>query len=322
MKSKSLKSILITDDCDISLIEGLRDMGFNVDYSQSITPDDVDRIIGNYHGIVVNTKIKMDKHRIDCGKSLEFICRLGSGLDHIDLDYCKAKGIEVISSPEGNRQAVAEHALGMLLALMVKLRTGWAQVSKHLWNRESARGVELSGKTVGIIGFGNNGSAFADVLAGFDVDVLIYDKYKEVESGSFFRSRRIKSTLDELFLKANIISLHVPLTEETLGLINQKFIERCNDKTILINTSRGLVANLDAIIEGLQKGKLGGVCLDVFPNEKVDTFSQKEKEQINYLASLPNTILTPHVAGWTVESKIKISNILLGKVSQMLLSKR
>jgi len=312
-----VKSILITDDCDHLLIDGLIKLGYKVDYHPEITSEKVDEIIHSYFGIVVNTKIKMDKHRIDLTKNLSFICRLGSGLDHFDLDYCAEKNIAVISSPEGNRQAVAEHVLGMVLALMIKLREGYDQIYQQTWNREAVRGTELSGKKIGIIGFGNNGSAFADILSGFDVELFIYDKYKTVESGSFGNSTRISCTLDEILENVSIISFHIPLTHETNGMINDSFIARCRPGTILINTSRGRISDLDAIIKGLQTKQLGGTCLDVFPNEKVSTFSPEEKAQINYLCAQKNVVLTPHVAGWTIESKVKIAKILLDRVAHL-----
>lgn len=314
----SSRQIIITDYCDPSLIDGLTTMGFHVDYHPEILPAELDTVIGEYEGIVVNTKIRMDVNRILKAKKLQFICRLGSGLDNIDVAYCTSHLIKVISSPEGNRQAVAEHALGMLLSLLDKLAQGMEEVRTGRWDRESVRGRELSGLKFGIIGFGNNGSAMSEVLAGFDLDIYIYDKYKSLNLTDQCFSRRHSSTLEELLQQSDIISFHVPLTPETANWLNDAFVNKCKDGVILINTSRGGIADLGSIIRGIQNQKIAGACLDVFTNEKPATYTEDDRRMMSQLSEMPQVVMTPHVAGWTVESKIKISKTLLGKVQYII----
>lgn len=309
-------NVLITDNCHPDLIEKLTDRGFKVDYLPHLSLDEIDNIIANYKGIIINTRVRMDQRRIDLGTSLRFIGRMGSGLDIIDLKHASSRNIKVISSPEGNAQAVAEHALSMLLSLLNKLPLGASQIKNLKWNRENARGRELSGLTVGIIGYGHTGSAFAQVLAGFNVRIKVYDKYKEVKPQTIYKADLVPVSLPDICNTCDIISFNIPLTDETALLIDESFINKVKTGIILINTSRGGIADLNAIQAGLISGKIGGCCLDVFPNEKTETFTLQEKVQMNAFSVHPAVIMTPHVAGWTIESKEKIANVLVEKILQ------
>ena len=306
--------IIIADYCSHILSEGLTLLGFHVVYDPEIPMQDLDDIIDKFQGIVVNTRTVMDKTRIDKATQLEFIARLGSGLDNIDLEYCHQQGIDVISSPEGNRQAVAEHALGMILALLNKFKTAHFQIRDHEWNREAVRGRELSAMKIGVIGCGNNGSAFVNVLAGFGGDIFIYDKYKEMTDSTICKSNIYICTLEKVQEISDLISFHIPLNDETAFLIDESFVKKCKHGVIIVNTSRGKIADPEALKTGLISGQIGGLCLDVFTNEKPLTFSKEEKALMDFFVSNPAVILTPHVAGWTIESKEKIAEVLLEKI--------
>ncbi len=304
--------VLVTDDVHPLLLSGLASDGYEVDYFPNCTLQEVFEMIAPYRGIIINSKIIVDKKLIDLAPHLTFIGRLGSGLDIIDLPYAAAKGISVISAPEGNRNAVAEQALGMLLALMNNICRADKEVRQRLWNRETNRGLELSGRTVGIIGCGHTGFAFLNKLSGLGVQVLAYDKYKSyyLEPSQYAR----ESSLEEIQARAEIISLHLPLTEETHHFINDQFINQCQNKVILINTSRGKVVSTATLLKGLDSGQIVGAALDVFENEKPETYSKEEQEQYSKLFERQNVILTPHIAGWTLESKQKIADIVLSRI--------
>ncbi|MEL6989675.1 MAG: NAD(P)-dependent oxidoreductase, partial [Bacteroidota bacterium] len=265
-----------------------------------------------YIGIIINTKIKTDKSLMDKATKLEFVGRLGSGLDIIDLPYAKEKGIQIVNSPEGNCNAVAEHAIGMLLALQNNMTHGDREVRAFNWNREKNRGNEITGKTIGIIGFGHTGSALAKRLRGFDMRILAYDKYK-VDYASPL-DYAMESNLKQIQAESDYISFHLPLTEETHHMANASFFEDCQNCPVIINTSRGKVVDTRALLSAIKENKIAGACLDVFENEKVSTFTPEEKELYNSLYQLENVILTPHVAGWTHESKRKIAETLLEKL--------
>ena len=312
--------VLVTDDCHPILVEKLIVENVAVDFLPKLTLEQIDEIIAQYDGIVINTRVKMDQRRIDLGKELKFIARMGSGLDIIDLKHAALKGIKVISSPEGNAQAVAEHSLAMLLALFNKLPLGSEQVRLFKWNREHARGRELSGKTVGIIGYGHTGPAFAKVLSGFNVNVKVFDKYKHVPGEISGLATIGNAAFEEVISTSDIISFNIPLTDETAFLVDEPLISKMKTGVILINASRGKVTNLKAIINGLQSGKIAGCCLDVYPNEKTETYTTEEEDIISELASHPSVILTPHVAGWTIESKEKIALVLVEKIKKNILA--
>jgi D-3-phosphoglycerate dehydrogenase len=275
-------------------------------YNKSKT--EIQQIISNYQGIIIRSRFKIDKQFIDCGSNLKFIARAGSGLENIDVEYAEKKNIHCYNAAEGNRQAVAEHALGMLLSLFNNLNNADQEVREGKWERERNRGIELAGKTVGIIGYGNNGSAFAEVLKGFNVKILAYDKY--------LTNYPQKSSMETINKEADIISLHVPLTDETTYLVDDNFIKRFVKNFYLINTARGKCVNTKNLVKALENKKIKGACLDVLEYEKT-SFENLSKDgltsDMQYLMNAQNTILSPHVAGWTVESNVKIAEVLLNK---------
>jgi len=304
--------VLITDGVHPTLFKHLESVGFICEYRPEIHTNEVNQIIAEYTGIIINSKITVDKMMLDKAVRLKFVGRLGSGLEIIDLGYAREKGVAVYNSPEGNRNAVAEHALGMLLALANNFRKADAQVRQKVWQREANRGFELMGQTVGIIGFGHTGSTFATKLGGMGVRVLAYDKYKLRYTN---HHPYVEETdMETIFREADIISLHLPLTTETQHLVNLDFIEKFTKKIILLNTSRGKIVKTEDLIVGLESGKVRGACLDVFENEKPQTFSEIEQKLYEKLYEFDNVILTPHVAGWTVESKERLAKVLVEKI--------
>ena len=275
-------------------------------YNKSKT--EIQQIISNYQGIIIRSRFKIDKQFIDCGSNLKFIARAGSGLENIDVEYAENKNIHCYNAAEGNRQAVAEHALGMLLSLFNNLNNADQEVREGKWERERNRGIELAGKTVGIIGYGNNGSAFAEVLKGFNVKILAYDKY--------LTNYPQESSMETINKEADIISLHVPLTDETTYLVDDNFIKRFVKNFYLINTARGKCVNTKDLVKALENKKIKGACLDVLEYEKT-SFENLSKDgltsDMQYLMNAQNTILSPHIAGWTAESNVKIAEVLLNK---------
>jgi len=275
-------------------------------YNKSKT--EIQQTISNYQGIIIRSRFEIDKQFIDCGSNLKFIARAGSGLENIDVDYAENKNIYCYNAAEGNRQAVAEHALGMLLSLFNNLNISDQEVRNGIWEREGNRGIELAGKTVAIIGYGNNGSAFAEVLKGFNVKILAYDKY--------LKDYPYKSTMKSIYKDADIVSLHIPLRDETTYLVNANFINSFEKNVYLINSSRGKCTNTKHLVTALENGKIKGACLDVFEYEKT-SFENLSQEgftnDMQYLMNSKNTILSPHIAGWTQQSNVKIAEVLLNK---------
>ena len=308
-----MRKVLVTDGVHPLLLEGLTALGFQCDYHPKIGLERVRGMVSDYEGIIINSKVLMDKEMLDAGAKLEFVGRLGSGMEIIDLEYAAQKGIAIHGAPEGNCNAVAEHALGMLLALANNFLQGDREVRKKNWQREKNRGFEIMGRTVGIIGLGHTGSQFAKKLSGMGVEILAYDKYKTNYTNNFEQVR--ETTLEDILTNADIISLHLPFTPETKHLVNADFLRKCKDGVILINTSRGNVAKTKDLIVGLKSGKVGGACLDVFENEKTATFSQAEHTMYNELYEFENVILSPHVAGWTRESLQRLAEVLLRKIT-------
>lgn len=306
------KKILITDKVHPLLINGLSELDFIIDYYPDIEASETMQIIENYSGIIINTKTKVDQAMMKAGQKLEFIGRLGSGLEIIDLAFANEQNIAVFSAPAGNRNAVAEHALGMLLALLNNLTRADMEIRKGVWNREENRGRELEGLVVGIIGYGHTGSCFAEKLSGIRVQVLAYDKYKEHFADNI---RYVKEcSLEELKKDADVISIHLPLTKETKHLVNREFISTCKDGIIIMNTARGKIIETTVLLEEIHLGKVAGACLDVFENEKPETFTGNEQKIYGELYKLDNVILSPHIAGWTFESIRKIGEVLLSRI--------
>lgn len=274
---------------------------------------ELEPMINEYDGVVVNSRFIIGKEMIDKALNLKFLARIGSGMESIDTAYMEKKGIRWFNSPEGNRQAVGEHTLGLLLNLLNKLSIADRQVRSGQWIREANRGIEISGKTIGIIGYGNMGSAFARCLYGFDANVFAYDKYKSAYSDEFV----CEKTLDEIFEQADIVSLHVPLTEETHYMVNDAFINSFKKNIFIINTSRGNVLNTADIVENMKSGKVRGAALDVLEYESVSFEKiglENFPEPLQYLVKADNVILTPHIAGWSVESNMKHAQVLAEKI--------
>ena len=294
------KRVLIIDEVHPSLAKELRALGFDVDEKPYISASEVN--IQGYQGLVLRSKLPLTAEFISTG-SLEFIARAGAGLDLIDLAFCETQGIAVFSANEGNRDAVGEHVIGQLLSIARKINTADTEVRAGDWNREANRGWELQGKTLGIIGYGNMGQSLAKKLQGFDMHILAYDKYAPATH-----------SLEDIFDQADILSLHVPLTDETRDMVNLEFISKFKKRIVLMNSSRGAVCSLDAILAGLQSGKLIGLALDVLPNEQVARWSDAEKARFRAISAFPQTIFSPHVAGWTRESYWKINDALSEKI--------
>jgi D-3-phosphoglycerate dehydrogenase len=311
-----MKKVLVTDAVHPSILAAIKKWGYEIDYFPKMAYEKLGPIIGDYEGIIINSKIIMNRAMMDKAKKLHFIGRLGSGLDIIDLEYAKIKQIAVLSAPEGNCNAVGEHALGMLLALANNLLRADREVRDFKWNREKNRGFELEGRKIGIIGYGHTGPSFAEKLTGFRTEIYAYDKYRK----HFDQTTRLvkESSLFEIQEKCEIISIHLPLTPETRFYVNTEFIKKCQQRPIIINTSRGEIVKTEDLLKGLEEGLLKGACLDVFENEKPQNFSEVEKELYSRLYALENVILSPHIAGWTKESKKKIASTLIQKINKHL----
>lgn len=306
------KRILISDAMHPSIVTTLSDLGFDVDYFPEIDRQKIIEELHNYYGLLIRSKTHINKELIDSGKNLKFIARAGAGLDQIDLKYANQKNIEVINAPEGNRDAVGEHAVGLLLNLLNHMSRADKQIRKRQWLREENRGVELMEKTVAIIGYGNMGKAFAERLVGFQCNVLAYDKYK-----SDFGDANVKeATMNEIFEQADVLSFHLPLTDETNRMADDAFFSQFKKNIYLINTARGEIIPLKTLLNQLLLGKIIAAGLDVLENEKFDKLMYEQDEILKELFNMENIIFTPHVAGWSKESYIKINQTLVKKIKQ------
>lgn len=308
------KRVLIVDSVHECIFELLKDKPVELDYRPTISAEKVDEIIGHYHGLVTNSKLKVDRSFLDKATLLEFAVRAGSGMDVFDLQAAEEKGVKCTNTPEGNADAVAEHALGFLLSLVNNICKSNTEVRNWQWNREPNRGKEISEMTAGIIGYGNNGSAFARRLKSMGCRVLAYDKYKK----GFGEAGIEEVGLQEIFDQVDILSLHIPLTDETKFWINFDFYERFKHEIYFINCSRGKIVSLSGLKKAFEKGLISGAALDVLENEKLDRLTESQEKVIRSLFS-ENIIFTPHIAGWTQESKRKISEQLAVKINKYLL---
>jgi D-3-phosphoglycerate dehydrogenase len=309
-----MKKILIVDDLHENIFPLLAGMNFEVNYQPNIKRPEILEIIKDYEGLIIRSKTKVDFEFLSHCEKLEFIGRAGAGLDLIDLQEAERKNIKVFAANEGNSDAVAEHTLGMILGLFNKLNWADSEVRQRVWQREQNRGIELKGMTVGIIGFGNMGVAVAQRLIGFGVKVLAYDILDKDWTEYGFLAK--KSTMEEIFEQADLLTIHVPLTSETKMMVNDEFIQKFKKNIFLVNTSRGEVASVKAILRGLNSEKLRGACLDVLENEKLQTLTLEQDEIYTQLFQMKNVILSPHVAGWTVESYRKINEVLVSKIKE------
>ena len=306
--------VLHLDDNHPLLKEQLAQAGFENHEDYKSTKEEVEKKIANYDGIVIRSRFNIDTTFLDAATNLKFIARVGAGLESIDLDYAAKKNVKLFSAPEGNRNAVAEHTLGMILSLFNKLNVANTQVKNGQWLREENRGIELDGLTVGLIGYGNMGKAFAKKLRGFNVEVICYDIKKDVDD-----SNANQVELEELFEKTDVLSLHTPWTPLTNKMVDAEFISKFKKPFWLINTARGKSVVTEDLVEALQSGKILGAGLDVLEYEKLSfekLFANDNQMPTAFkdLLTLDNVILSPHVAGWTVQSKEKLAQTIVDKI--------
>lgn len=307
--------ILHIDSNHPTLISTLKNNGYINDLDISSSKEEIIKIIKDYDGLILRSRFKIDKDFIDNASNLKFIARVGSGLENIDCNYAKSKNIEVISSPEGNSNAVGEHAMGLLLSLLNNINTSSNQVKEGLWFREKNRGFEIEGKTVAILGMGNTGKSFAKKISSFNCKVFFYDIDEKIKS-----KYAKKSSLDFLYKNADIVSLHLPHTINNIDLFNKEFIQKFVKPFWLINTSRGKIVNTHDLVDALNEKKILGAGLDVIDIES-SSFNNIEKglnPYFNELINLKNVIITPHIAGWTFESNVKLSQIIIDKIKSLL----
>jgi len=305
--------VLFVDTTHPVLPKMFEDEGFVCHHYYGNKLDELKGIVSDYQVVIIRSKFKFDKLLIDTAKSLQIIGRVGSGMENIDVDYAKSKNIFCFNSPEGNRDAVADHAIGMLLSLTKNINKANNEVKTGQWYREPNRGFELNSKTIGIIGYGNTGSTFAKRLQGFDCKILAYDKYKS----NFGNHNVIESELKDLFQYCDVLSFHIPQNKETKYYLNETFISQFKNPFILINTSRGQIVKTSALVSALKIGKIKAAALDVLEYEAVsfeNLYSKKLPADFSYLIDSNNVILTPHIAGWTQESNIKLSEFLAKKI--------
>lgn len=308
------KLILHIDENHPLLIKGLESLGYENHIAYTTPLKEVIELLPKYSGVVIRSRFPIDKNFIDSATNLKFIARVGAGLENIDLAYAESKKIALIAAPEGNRNAVGEHVLGMLLGLMNKLRQAHASIQKGAWLRENHRGFELEGKTIGIIGYGNTGKSFAEKLQGFEVEVICYD----IKAGVGDQNAK-QVSLEELQDRAKVISLHIPQTTETNGMIDENFIDKIKNPFWFLNSARGKAVCTADLVEGLRSKKILGAGLDVLEYESSSFHSifrdRNRPKTLEYLLNAENVLISPHVAGWTFESHIKLAQTIVDKIT-------
>ncbi len=307
--------VLFIDTVHPILEQRLTEKGFSCIDGTSWSREKCIAELPKMDGVVIRSRFPMNEDFLKHGTQLKFIARSGAGMENIDLEYTEKHNIRCFNAPEGNRNAVGEHALGMLLSLFNNLKKGDTEVRQGIWDREGNRGIELDGKTVGIIGYGNNGGAFAKKLAGFDVKVLAYDKYKRNYGNQYAQA----ATMESIFMEADVVSFHIPQNEETIFLADETFFNTFVNSIYVINLARGKIVRTSALLKGLNSGKILGACLDVLEYESASfekTISGDENPDFKSLLASDKVLFSPHVGGWTVESYFKLSDVLADKIFQ------
>lgn len=311
-----VKKCLVVDPMHESLFGMMESLGWQVDYHPTITRNEIKNTHSGYAGLIIRSKTRVDQDLLGDHPTLRFVGRAGAGLDILDQHYLAEKNISVVHAAEGNRDAVGEFSIGILLALLRHVPRAHQEVMNGIWLRESNRGEEIMGKTIGVIGFGNMGQAFTQRLSGFGCKILVYDKYKH----GFTNQLCQEADMKQIFQETDILSLHVPLTVETRGMVNTTYLSKFKKKIILLNTARGEIIPLGDLVEALHMGKVRGAALDVLENEKLNELTNHQKEAFRNLIGGGNVIFTPHIAGWTFESHIKINVALVEKIKALNLS--
>ncbi|HEX9651513.1 MAG TPA: NAD(P)-dependent oxidoreductase [Cyclobacteriaceae bacterium] len=305
---------IIIDKMHPSIAPALEGLGLEVDYFPEINQSEILQIIGTYEGLIVRSKVSVDKTFLDQAPNLKFVARAGAGTDNLDTDELETRGIKIINAPEGNRDTLAEHTVGLLLSLLNKIHLASHEVKSLQWNREANRGEELMGKTVAIFGYGNMGQAVAHRLKSFGVEIIAYDKYKNEIAEDFVRLVPLKT----IFNKTDVLSLHIPLTQETRHLVNETFIQKFKKPFYLINTARGEIVSLKALKYYLDQNAILGAALDVLENEKFDALNAIEMEILKEIINSRKIIITPHIAGWSHQSYVRINEVLINKIKNYL----
>jgi D-3-phosphoglycerate dehydrogenase len=307
----SKPKILIADELHPAFKYGAQDLGFEVVDDPKITREEVLKCISDFDGIAIRTKFRIDKEILEAAERLKFVARAGAGMDNIDVEFAEQHHIKLINAPEGNCDAVGEHAVSLLLSLMNNLRKADAEIRSGIWNREGNRGYELKEKTVGIIGYGHTGQAFAKKIKGFGVNIIAYDKYKYRYSDEFVQ----ENSMEQIVKYSDVLSFHIPLTRETKQMVDEEYLLHFKKPIFLINTARGEILNTQAVLKNISSGKILGAGLDVLEVEKYPALA--EQSWHNELIKNQKVILSPHVAGWTFDSYRKISEVLIDKLKKL-----
>lgn len=308
----SIRKCLIVDSIHPSIFPMLTEIGWAYDYRPEISREEIRHIISNYQGLIIRSKTFVDENLISQAP-LRFVGRAGAGLDNLDLTFLKKRNIAVLHAGEGNRDAVGEFTIGLLLSLLRKIPQGNEQVKSFVWDREGNRGEEISGKTIAIVGYGNMGRAVSARLTGFGCKVLVYDKYKS----RFGDEKCIEADMDRIFAETDILTLHIPLTHETKMMVNNEYFARFGKNIVFVNTARGEIVKLSALASAIRSGKVRAAALDVIENERLSELTEDQLQSFNYLKQQPNVIFTPHIAGWTFESHEKINVALINKIKML-----